>query len=105
MKCLERTAISKGENHLKNLITFKCKTTDARSIDNLERLDSSQEIINPIERWRNTVKQGMETRNRSQQQHEDYQRDWQLSFFVISKGVHTDRTNKIIRAIENATGI
>ena len=32
---------------------------DAKTIDNLERIDSSQETINLIERWRNIVKPGI----------------------------------------------
>ena len=32
---------------------------DAKTIDNLERIDNSQETIDPIERWRNIVKPGI----------------------------------------------
>ena len=35
------------------------KTMDARTIDNLERIDNSQETIDLIERWRNIVKPGI----------------------------------------------
>ena len=35
------------------------KTMDAKRIDNLERIDNSQETIDLIERWRNIVKPGI----------------------------------------------